>query len=449
MLHVSVNFVPPPAPGKPPPLQQFRRSTWLLENARHVKRFGAPAGQRMCVVLVGNTDALPPSLIEELGESFTVRIETPLYEKICEEFPSIVRAFGGKYQVFPFAFMRWLLIERLFAGTPVLCYDGDILHNVPLDSLSQAFRGVTRTATSTAFAAISNPDWFKAWSDGLRRLEQDPAQASGRPLAGRAEGVRPVSLGSLARDFRNQARTAIDTAFASMSSAGWFKGRSRRLRHLERDRKAAIGRRFAGLAGAQAFEASPEEYFAKFLIESGALPQDELDETFPFWIVPQPHLLPRLYNFVETRTLNRIAKPMSYRRIDGTDMINGKPPAFWHMQKPFMSQLSMLALLAERTQEPEVQRIHAFNFYGQLATEDRVRQVDPYHSDGGYDVVPKAQATFAKSLIELDGELMRSDIAAEDNPFHPAFLYCHFFERHDLSLLFNEQSWPKPGCWSG
>ncbi|WP_187971681.1 hypothetical protein [Aquibium microcysteis] len=445
MHHVSVNFVPPPAPDRPAPLQQFRRSTWLLENARHVKRFGT--GEKLCVVLVGHTDGIPKSMIEELGDSFTVRIETLLYEQICDCFPSIVQAFGGRYQIFTFAFMRWLLIERLFGGAPVLCYDGDILHNVPLDSLSRAFRGITRTATSTAFASISNPDWFKAWAEGLARLERDPRPALGRSLAGPPHAADDTPDEGRPRRLGDRARTAIDAAFAAVSRPGWLTARRSGPGDREEDRSAAGGDAVVKLADPRAFETSPEEYFAKFLIETGALPQDELDDTFPFWIVPQPHLLPRLYNFVETRSLNRIATPMRYRRTDGTDYINDRPPAFWHMQKPFMSQLSLLALLRDGIRAPDVQRIHAYNFYGRVPSEDRVSLIDPYHSDGGYDVVPKAQAKFAKSLIERDRERMRSDLPAEENPFHPAFLYRYFFERHDLSLLFNDQRWPKPGCW--
>lgn len=387
MLHVSVNFVPAPAPGKPPPLKQFRRSTWLVENARHVKRFGSSGGEKLCVVLVGATDCIPQNILDELSDSFTVRIETQLYERICEGFPTLVARLGGMYRIFSFAFMRWLLIERLFDWAPVLCYDGDILHNVPLDQLSAAFRGITRTATSTAFAAISNPDWFRSWARHLELLERAPSP-----------------------DFD---------------------------RHVTR---------LAG--GYDTFNATPEEYFAKLLIEAGELPQDELDISFPFWIVPQPHLLPRLYNFVETKALNRIPVPMSYARTGGTDTLNGKPLAFWHMQKPFMSQLSALAIFREKQPQTDPQTIHAYNFYGQIATEKRVRQIDPYHSDGGYDTVPANLEQLALSLLRLDAQFAQSSVADERNPFHPAFLYRYYFQHRDFSLLFNNHRWPKPGCWS-
>jgi hypothetical protein len=129
-------------------------------------------------------------------------------------------------------------------------------------------------------------------------------------------------------------------------------------------------------------------------------------------------------------------------------MLNGKPVAFWHMQKPFMSQLSALAVFRRKLRAADPQQIHAFNFYGSVATEERVRGVDPYHSDGGYDAVPAHQERLARLLIELGANLGRSGMPDASNPFHPAFLYRYYFQDFDLSLLFNNHRWPKPGCWS-
>ncbi len=386
MIHVSVNYLAPQSAENPDPLARLRSVTWLVENARHLRRMGGSAGERLHLVFVGHTQHLTPALVEELSETCRVSIETPLYERLCAEHPRLVASQGGPYRLFTFAFLRWLVIERLFGAEPVLCHDGDILHNVPLPAISAAFRGITRTATSTAFAAISDPHWFKAWARNLADFDSDP--------------------------------------------------------------EVFLARHVSRLPfGPASFATSPEEYFAKFLIESGELPQDELDAGFPFWIVPQPHVLPRLYNFVETKSLNAVPTPMRYERSWGTDMINGRPLAFWHMQKPFMSQLSSLAVFREGNPELDTGRIYNFNYYGWTGVEERVRAADPYHLRGGYGVVPRHLERLAGELIAAEKSNALQRVAPERNLFHPAFLYDYYFRRFDFSILFNNRRWPQPGVW--
>ena len=385
MIHVSVNFVPPPLAGAPSPLQRLRKVTWLLENARHQKKTGTAGTERLHVVLVGHTDQLPHAFIAEMEESYTLHVATPLYEALCATYAKLVARMGGPYMLFAFAFLRWLLIGQLFGQAPVLCYDGDILFNVPLGALAGAFSGKTRTATSTAFAAISDADWFSGWARNLALLNDDP------------------------HAFQQRYRSSLPH-------------------------------------GANSFEASPEEFFAKCLIEAGEIPQDELGADFPFWIVPQPHLLPRLFNFVETDTMS-VPAPIDYARIWGADTFNGKPLAFWHMQKPFMSQLAALAIFREIWPEQDTGRIFAFNHYGATAVEDRVRFADPYHERGGYDTVPPQLRPLAAKLIAAESANTLSSVAPQQDFFHPAFLYDYYFERFDFSLIFNNRRWPKPGCW--
>ena len=386
MIHVSVNYLAPPDADNPRPLDRLRQVTWLVENARHLRRISASSGTRMELVFIGHTEHLTPAILEFLGQSFSIRFETALYERLCAEHANLVAMQGGPYRLFSFGFLRWLLIERIYGGAPVLCYDGDILHNVPLDVLSRAFKGITRTATSTAFASISDPQWFKGWARNLAQFNADPA--------------------------------------------GFLARHASRLPH-----------------GPASFSSSPEEYFAKFLIEAGEIPQDELDGSFPFWIVPQPHILPRLYNFVETRSLNAIPAPMTYERQWGTDMLNGKAVAFWHMQKPFMSQLSALAVFRESDPAKDTGHIYPFNYYGWSGIEERVRNADPFHARGGYCPVPERLRGLATKLIAAEKKNAADRVPPERNVFHPAFLYRYYFERYDLSLLFNAQRWPRPGSW--
>lgn len=386
MKHVSVNFIPPDKPGQPPGYVKFLRSTWLVENAVHQSRVRPSARTRLRVVLVGNTQSLPPRIMDFLKDSYDVTFETPLFEEISREYLSITNGFDGLYSVFPFAFFRWILIDRLFCGDPVLCYDGDIVHNVGLDDLSQAFEGLTRTATSTAFAAISDRQWFSIWAENLKQFDRN--------------------------------------------SGGFLGAHLPRLKH-----------------GIRQFRHSPEEYFAKFLIDSGVLPNDELPDEFKYWLVPQPQNLPRLNNFVETKTHAEIPYPMAYSRDDGVDSINSRPVAFWHMQKPFMSQLSCLAMFREVVTHLDPGKIFPFSFYGRLSDPDYIYCTDPLGSVTESLAVPDQLTSLATEFIRLEKESLMSGAFPPNNPFHPAFLYDYYFRRFDFSLLFNDARWPVAGRW--
>lgn len=386
MRHVSVNFLRPPSPDKPGGIDGLRRSTWLVENAEHVLRIHGRSRRKLTVVLVGRCDLIPPKIMELLTSAFEVFDATAGYESLGAEFPRTISTLGGLYTLFGFAFIRWLLIDRIFDGEPVVCCDGDVVHNVPLDDLSDAFKGVTRTCTSTAFAAISNREWFAAWKRNLEWLERDPADFFG------------VHLHRLSR----------------------------------------------GLAQ---FDASPEEYFAKFLIEAGELPHQEPAPDFPYWIVPQPHLLPRLFNFVRIAGPEKIPTPMIYERANGIDTLNGKPVAFWHMQKPFMSQLSALAIFREKAKELHPGRIPPLSFYGYLPRSARYELNDPYHHLGGAPAVAEDRMALARWFIDRERETFASEPAPIHNPFHAAFLYDYYFKRGDLGLLFNDATWPRGGDW--
>ncbi len=385
MKHVSANYIPPDKAGEPAGYARFLKSTWLVENALHQARVGGDETTKLCVVLVGNTASIPDEVMGFLRDHYDVSCQTPLYEEICRSFPNLCRRLNGPYSVFAFGFLRWVLVDRLFGGEPVACYDGDIIHNAPLDALSRAFEGLTRTATSTAFAAISDRAWFSAWTENLKLFDRSPR------------------------------------AFVAP--------------HLHRLR-----------AGHRQFAASPEEYFAKLLIETGELRNDELPEDFGYWIAPQPQHLPRLNNFFETRTHRRIPTPMDYSRVGGVDLIDGKPLAFWHMQKPFMSQLSCLAMFRETAAEPDPGRIHPFNYYGRVPDERDVEASDSL-DPGDFLSVPAELRGLAQRVIEMESQSTAAGTPPAQDPFHPAFLYDYYFRRFDFSLLFNDRRWPVAGQW--
>jgi hypothetical protein len=386
MKHVSVNFIPPDRPGEPAGYIKLLRSTWLIQNAAHQNSVWSDAKTRLRVVLVGNTQSLPPQIMEFLQDRYDLTCESQLYEEISQQYPGITSRLGGQYSIFPFAFFRWILIDRLFCGDPVLCYDGDIVHNADLDDLSRAFQGLTRTATSTAFAAISDRRWFSIWAENLKHFDRSP----GAFLASHLPALK---------------------------------------------------------YGLTQFLQSPEEYFAKFLIESGVLPNDELPEEFKYWVVPQPQNLPRLNNFVATKTHNQIQAPMKYNRVDGVDFINSKPVSFWHMQKPFMSQLSCLAIFREVAPHLDPGKIFPFNFYGQAPDQDYIYCSDPLCDPNEGLAVPAGMKNLALEFIRMEHSNL--GVRPRENPFHPEFLYDYYFRHFDFSLLFNNARWPTAGRWCG
>lgn len=386
MRHVSVNFIRPAKQADASGFAALTESTWLVENAEHLRTVHRNSGARLHILLVGQPTQIPPSFLESLGSTCIVHDASKAYDALAAEFPNVMGYFGGPYSVFGFGFLRWLLIHRTFAGEATLCYDGDILHNVPLDDLATAFCGITRTATSTCFASVSDPEWFRSWQRNLQFLEKDVG-------------------GFLTR--------YIPTL----------------------------------LYGYDQFRSSPEEYFAKFLIEAGELPHQELSASFPFWIIPQPQTLPRLFNFVRVEGVEWIPTPMTYARVDGIDRINEKPVAFWHMQKPFMSQLSARAMLSRNTKSTGFGALPPFNFYGQRASVSHYLLNDPYHHLGGTPTIPWQMDRIAAWLMQQVQLARTSQTSPSGNPFHPAFLYDFYFKKNDFSLLFNNTRWPIPGVW--
>ena len=391
MRHVTVNFIRfAPAGHETSGVGEaaLRRATCLVENAEHLRRHGHARGTGLDIVLVGDVAAVSPAIRASLDrEPCRVRDAQPEYEALVARFPRLLAQFGGPYSVFGFGFLRWLLVDRLFPGEPVLCYDGDILHNVPLDDLGRAFAGHTTTATSTCFAAISDRRWFRVWEDALVRLEADAGLFQRLRAAGRARGFDPL--------------------------------------------------------------ASPEESLAKVLIESNLLPQDTLPADFPYWIVPQPHLLPRLYNFVRTRgTPARVEPPIRYARDGASDRLNDRPVAFWHLQKPFLNQLSALLLFRESMPGRPPTRMPPLSLYGRVPTEEFARSIDPYHDEAGVPLVAHGQQDLCRRMIQAEAEAWKRAMPPERNPFAPDRIARYFFHEHDLGLLFNDRTWPVAGVWA-
>ena len=203
-----------------------------------MRRLGLDRGAALDVVLVGDLSDGPDAYLAALREhGAEVHVATELYLRLADEFPNVVSRFAGPYGIFSFALLRWLLVDALFPGEPVACYDGDVIHSMPLTAIADAIDGRTGTATSTAFTVVSDRSWFESWRRNLERLEED------------MDGF-------------------------------W--------------RRAADATGFAALP--EVYRYSAEEYFAKALIEAGELPGRQ--PAMPgCWLLAQPQYLPRLYAY--------------------------------------------------------------------------------------------------------------------------------------------------------
>lgn len=387
LRHVTVNFIRFAEAGDGE--AALLRATCLVENARHLRQRGLARDATLDIILVGDIGALSPQTRAELAQApCRIHEAQAEYEALVARFPRLLGRFGGPYGHIGFGFLRWMLIDRLFPDGPVLCYDGDMLHNVPLADLGRAFAGRTTTATSTCFAAVSDRGWFRAWAAAVEALEADPGRFD--------RLLQPVLAGT---------------------------GCSAQL--------------------------SAEEFVAKALIEDGTLRQDPLPVDFPYWIIPSPQLLPRLYTYVRTRgTAAALETPIRYERVAGIDRLNGRPVAFWHMQKPFLNQLGSLAALDGMEAARHPGRIPVLSFYGRVPYDALVRAVDPYHDERPTPLPGPELRSLSRDMLAAERRHWEGRTPLVENPFSPAAVYRRYFEEGDLSRLFNEATWPVPGIWA-
>ena len=195
-------------------------------------------------------------------------------------------------------FLRWLVIERFAAGEPVLAWDADIFFNIPLGTAHRLLAGRTGTASSTCFAALSDPSWFRIFREELGRFEQE----------------RDVYLRDLV------------TAYTGLARAGTlgFSGDSQ------------VGHKLASLTpdatGNSLFDYSPEEVFVDRLIRTGTLPHEWFLENTGTIVCPQLLTLPELHWTTGRADAPRLQRPLCLGRDEQRLTIDGTPLLFVHFQ---------------------------------------------------------------------------------------------------------------------
>lgn len=71
-------------------------------------------------------------------------------------------------------FLRWLVLEKLFTGEPIIHYDGDIVFNEDPAVIAQKLTGKTFVLQGCpAFTVIHNKVWFEQYQEQLRLFEQN------------------------------------------------------------------------------------------------------------------------------------------------------------------------------------------------------------------------------------------------------------------------------------
>jgi hypothetical protein len=93
-----------------------------------------------------------------------------LFSLLKAEFPVLAKT---KSEFHFYNLLRWLLIDRVFAKEPVLCFDADLVLNAPASSIIADNSGQTFMVGSTCFVHISDDGWFRGYEETLRRFERD------------------------------------------------------------------------------------------------------------------------------------------------------------------------------------------------------------------------------------------------------------------------------------
>lgn len=93
-----------------------------------------------------------------------------LYSQFAQAY-SILRHFGD-YETK--CFLRWLVIEKFFAGDQIIHYDGDIVFNDDPKIIAQKVAGLTFVLQGCpAFTVISNRTWFEQYKHELDLFTND------------------------------------------------------------------------------------------------------------------------------------------------------------------------------------------------------------------------------------------------------------------------------------
>jgi hypothetical protein len=240
-------------------------------------------------------DATYQSQLRDLG--YVLHDASTLYAHYAQKYEQL--SCLGDYE--RKCFLRWPVIRNLFAGEPLIHYDGDIVFNEDPAIIAQKVSGKTFILQGCpAFTSIADPSWFEQYTHALDAFTADINGYSSRAW---------------------KVRAGWEVSFATRWS----------------------GSRFRPII-------SSDQDLLSHLIHTNEIKQDSLDalmHDLDDYIVFQNPLLFHMYNphipYAYTRE-NGIDF-CSYARADGVDLTYKKKILLWHMQSCFNFYASKRLLL--------------------------------------------------------------------------------------------------------
>jgi hypothetical protein len=276
--------------------RSFEAKVPLLFVGQRNQRLGFNA--RINVVFLegfNRLDATYRSLLSDYG--YILHDASTLYAHYAQKYEQLSR-FGDYERK---CFVRWPVIHNLFAGEPLIHYDGDIVFNEEPSIIAQKIAGKTFILQGCpAFASIADQSWFEQYTQALDAFAADINGYSSRAW---------------------KLRTGWEVSFATR----W------------------AGSRFRPIIS------SDQDLFSH-LMHTNEIKQDSVDalmHDLDDYTVFQNPLLFHMYNqhipYVYTRE-NGIDF-CSYTRADGAHLIYKKKILLWHMQSCFNFYASKRLLL--------------------------------------------------------------------------------------------------------
>lgn len=210
-----------------------------------------------------------------------------LYEQFAQTY-AVLRRFGD-YETK--CFLRWLVIEKYFAGDQVIHYDGDVVFNEDPKVIAQKIQGLTFVLQGCpAFTVISDRSWFEQYRRELDLFVSDIEGYSARAW---------------------QMRQGWEVTFTTR----WSGSRYRKIITSDQD-------------------------FFSHLMHTGAIKQDPIEQVklaLDDYVIFQNPLLINLYNEQIPYQYQREQgiDYFSWERADGPNQMYRKKVLFWHMQSCF------------------------------------------------------------------------------------------------------------------
>ncbi len=159
------------------PFEEVEPDLALFAAAEVRMRSAAPR-EDIQVLVIRGFERIPDAARGRLAElRYRVIDAAPALEAVRRRFAFANEARVWRGEAFhEMCFLRWLVLETVFPGAPVLAMDADVVWRAEPYEMLQAWSagGSTLCHSSPCFAFIKDAAWYEAYRSGLRRLAEDP-----------------------------------------------------------------------------------------------------------------------------------------------------------------------------------------------------------------------------------------------------------------------------------